>query len=376
MNVKAKREIEQIKPYPLGKTLEDIQNEYKPPFLRKMSDNENVYGFSPMVEEELRNSIHSLQIYPDGATGNLCQQLSIHLKVSSENLLIGNGSEELIRLLTRAFISNGDEAIMADITFPIYKSNVMIEGGTSKFVPLVEGTHDLQGMFEAISEQTKMIFICNPNNPTGTCVDPLQLKEFIGKIPSHILIVLDEAYDEYMADEHKVDSISLLAKYSNLVILRTFSKVYGLAALRVGYGIMHPSVREQLVKVKEVFNVNQFAQNAAIAALKDQAFVQACKDKNAIERNYLSSSLTDMNISFFPSQTNFLFIYNLESPEDLNEALLRQGLVVRFFPFPEYNGCMRMTLGTHEDQDQILQVFEHFYNKKAVMNNGNQSSLS
>jgi histidinol-phosphate aminotransferase len=376
MNVKPKKQIDQLKPYPLGMTLEDIQRLYQPKNLRKMSDNENVYGFSPKVTEELQNSLHSLSVYPDATTEHLCLQLSQQHKVPMDYFLIGNGSEELIRLLARAFISNGDEAIMADITFPIYKSNVMIEGGTPVFVPIIEGTHDLQGMYEAISDKTKMIFICNPNNPTGTCVDPSQLKTFIQKIPSHILVVLDEAYDEYMEQQKKLDSITLLMEHPNLVVLRTFSKIYGLAALRVGYGIMHPSVIEQLVKVKEVFNVNQLGQNACLAALKDQDFIQACAEKNQIERDYLSKRLAEHQLSFFPSQTNFLFIYNLGDTEDLNERLLQQGIVTRFFPFPQYNGSMRLTLGTREDHETLLNVFNSFYTKEEVVKNGNQSSLT
>lgn len=376
MNVKPKKQIESLKAYPVGKSLEDIQREYLPKKLRKMSDNENVYGFSPKVTEELRNSLYSLSLYPDATTEQLCKQLSYQHKVPKEYFLIGNGSEELIRLLTRAFISNGDEAVMADITFPIYKSNVMIEGGTPVFVPIIEGTHDLQGMYDSISDQTKMIFICNPNNPTGTCVNPNELKKFIQKVPSHILVVLDEAYDEYMDQQFKQDSITLMMEHTNLVLLRTFSKIYGLAALRVGYGIMHPKVIEQLVKVKEVFNVNQLGQNAAIEALKDQAFVLDCAEKNRIERNYLSKRLSEHNFSFFLSQTNFLFIYNLGETESLNERLLQEGIVSRFFPFPQYNGSMRLTLGTREDHETLLNVFNSFYTKEEVANNGSQSSLT
>jgi histidinol-phosphate aminotransferase len=376
MNVKPKKQIDQLMPYPLGKTLEDIEREYQPKKLRKMSDNENVYGFSPKVAEELRHSLHSLSLYPDASTERLCEQLSQQHKVPKQYFLIGNGSEELIRLLTRAFISNGDEAIMADITFPIYKSNVLIEGGKPIFVPIVEGTHDLEGMYDTISDRTKMIFICNPNNPTGTCVNPIELKKFIQKIPSHILVVLDEAYDEYMEQQYKQDSITLLMEHTNLVILRTFSKIYGLAALRVGYGIMHPDLLEQLVKVKEVFNVNQLGQNAAIAALLDQAFIQDCAEKNLIERNYLSTRLSEFNLSFFPSQTNFLFIYDLGDPERLKERLLQQGIVTRFFPFPQYNGSMRLTLGTREDHEDLLHGFKSFYTKEEVAKNGSQSSLT
>ncbi|MHC0035498.1 histidinol-phosphate transaminase [Pseudoneobacillus sp. C159] len=376
MNVKSKTEIAVIQPYPLGKTLEDIQREYKPKKLRKMSDNENVYGFSPRVAEELKNSIHSLSLYPDGNTVALKEHLSHKHQISQDHFLIGNGSEELIRLMARAFISNGDEALMADITFPIYKSNVIIEGGTPVQVPLKDGTHDLNGFNNSINKKTKIIFICNPNNPTGTCVNRNELKDFIQKVPSDILIVLDEAYDEYMDLEDKLDSVALLQEHANLVILRTFSKVYGLAALRVGYGIMNPSVIEQVMKVKEVFNVNQLAQNAAIAALNDQEFVQDCAKKNRLERNYLSEQLQKRQISFFSSQTNFLFFHHLGDANGLNEQLLKAGLVARFFPFPQYNGSMRLTLGTREDHEDLLAVLDRFYLEREVEKHENQSSLS
>jgi histidinol-phosphate aminotransferase len=332
MNVKPKKSIESITPYPLGKTLEDIEREYHPTKLRKMSDNENVYGVSKLVVEKLKDSIHSLSFYPDGVAEKLCEQLSLNHQIPKEYFLIGNGSEELIRLLARAFISEGNEAVMADVTFPIYKSNVLIEGGLPVCVPLVEGMHDLNGMLNAINERTKMIFICNPNNPTGTCVDPIEWREFIQKIPSHILVVLDEAYEGYMEQNQKLDSIHLLATHSNLVLLRTFSKIYGLAALRVGYAITNPTILEQLIKVKEVFNVNQLAQTAALAALEDQGFIHDCAEKNLLERNYLSKRLEEYPISFFPSQTNFLFLYNLIDANRLNERLLQQGIVARFLP--------------------------------------------
>jgi histidinol-phosphate aminotransferase len=379
MNIKPKQEIEAIIPYPLGKTLEDIQREFQPARLRKMSDNENVYGYSPIIAEEITRSLDSLFLYPDGTTEKLREQLALTLRAEKDSILIGNGSEELIRLLARAFVSNGDDAIMADVTFPIYKSNVIIEGGKPVLVPLKDGTHDLPKMFDAITSQTKMIFICNPNNPTGTCLNHLELKEFIERIPSHILVVLDEAYDEYMDSEYKIGSIAVQQNHSNLVLLRTFSKIYGLAALRVGYGIMHPEVLKQLVKVKEVFNVNQLAQNAATAALQDSKFVEDCADKNRIERDYLSSQLTSLGIARFPSQTNFLFLYDLglNDISRLNEELWKNGIIARFFPFPQYNGSMRLSLGKREDHELFLEVLRGFYqDKKEVAPNGSQSSLT
>lgn len=376
MNISPKKQLQGIKPYPLGMTLEEIQKSYGPSNLRKRSDNENVYGYSAKVAEVLRNTVHMLSQYPDGNTQKLIKQLALKHQLSKEYFLIGNGSEELIRLLTRAYISNGDEAIMADVTFPIYRSNVIIEGGSPVLVPLVDGVHHLEGILEAINEKTKMIFICNPNNPTGTCVDPNNFLIFVQKVPSHVLVILDEAYKEYMEQDQQIDSTSLLIKHTNLVILRTFSKVYGLAALRVGYGMMNPFILEQLVKVKEVFNVNGLAQQAAITALTDQAFISNCAEKNHTERDYLSKHLNAMNISFYLSQTNFLFIYNLRDAASLNDSMLHTGLVARFFPFPQFNGCMRYTLGNREDQDDLLSVLQHFYQKEGALKNGNQTSIT
>jgi histidinol-phosphate aminotransferase len=376
MNISPKKQLEGIKPYPLGMTLEEIQAKYNPSKLRKRSDNENVYGYSEKVEEELRNSIHYLSQYPDGQTQKLIEMLALKHEISKDYFLIGNGSEELIRLLARAFITEGDEAIMADVTFPIYRSNVIIEGGSPVLVPLVDGVHHLDGMLEAITAKTKMIFICNPNNPTGTCVNPDKLLTFIQNVPSHILVVLDEAYKEYMEQNHRMESVALLEKQTNLVILRTFSKIYGLAALRVGYGMMNPFILEQLVKVKEVFNVNGLAQLAARTALTDQAFITSCTEKNQTERDYLFKQLTALNFSFFPSQTNFLFIYHLRDASSLNDSMLHKGLVARFFPFPQFNGCMRYTLGTREDQDDLLDVLQHFYKKDGALNNGNQTIIT
>jgi histidinol-phosphate aminotransferase len=376
MNISPKKQLEGMKPYPLGMTMEEIQIKYGPSHLRKRSDNENVYGYSGKVAEELKNTFHTLELYPDGLTQKLIEGLAMRHQLPKDYFLIGNGSEELIRLLARAFISEGDEAIMADVTFPIYRSNIIIEGGNPVLVPLVDGYHHLEGILDAINENTKMIFICNPNNPTGTCVNPSHLLNFIQKVPSHILVVLDEAYKEYMEQSQQIDSIGLVENHMNLVILRTFSKIYGLAALRVGYGMMHPFIIEQLVKVKEVFNVNGLGQLAATAALSDHAFISSCAEKNQVERDYLSKQLTSMNIAFFPSQTNFLFIFNLRDASGLKEAMLHKGLVARFFPFPQFNGCMRYTLGTREDQDDLLNVLQHFYRKEGAVNHGNQTSIT
>lgn len=173
----------------------------------------------------------------------------------------------MIRLLTRAYLSCGDEAVMAEVTFPRYKTNVLLEGGIPVTVPLVDGTHDLKGMYRSITAKTKLIFVCNPNNPTGTIVGKKELLQFIESIPSHILVIVDEAYMEYVTTDDYLETLPLLSSFDNLIVLRTFSKIYGLAGLRVGFGVMNEEIAEQLRKVKDVFNVNTVAQQSAVIAL-------------------------------------------------------------------------------------------------------------
>lgn len=277
--IQTKSAVEKIVSYPLGSSPEEIKEKYNLMAVRKMSDNENVYGCSPEVRNSISKAMNSLYFYPDGTVSLLKRKLAGFYNIGEDNFLVSNGSEEIIRLLTRAYISAGDEAVMAQNTFPRYETNVLIEGGSAITVSLENGTHNLRAMYEKMNEKTKMVFICNPNNPTGTIVGKTALLQFIDKVPSNILIILDEAYYEYVNSEDYPDSIPLLAQRPNLIILRTFSKIYGLAGLRVGYGIMHPEIVNDLHKVKDVFNVNHLAQAAASAALNDQDFIKDCAQK-------------------------------------------------------------------------------------------------
>lgn len=360
--IKTRKVLDQITPYALGQTLEQIKETYQLDKVIKMSDNESVYGCSPHVEKTLSNELQSLFLYPNGIPEKLIKKLSTLYNVHPDHFIIGNGSEEIIRLLARAYISRDDEAIMADITFPRYETNVLLEGGKTVKVPLKHGVHDLTRMYEAISSMTKMIFICNPNNPTGTVVDQTELLEFIEKIPSHILIVLDEAYYEYVKSD-PLQSVTLLNERKNLIILRTFSKIYGLAALRVGYGMMQPSVVEALHKVKDVFNVNQLAQIAATAAITDQTFIDHVTEKNRIEVEFMMDQLIGAGIHCYPSETNFVFAY---SNHLLVERLLRRGIMVRKIPLQGYEEAFRVTVGTREENEVFIQAVKQLLNEKVV----------
>ncbi|MBP2242320.1 histidinol-phosphate aminotransferase [Cytobacillus eiseniae] len=362
-NIQTRRVIEGIRSYPLGDSPEEIKEKYNLKVVRKMSDNENIYGCSSQVKEAIINNMHNLYLYPDGTTAKLINQLSSYYQLNKDQFLIGNGSEEIIRLLTRAYINDGDEAIMAATTFPRYETNVVIEGGLSIAVPLQNGVHDLLAMYKKITKKTKMIFICNPNNPTGTIVGKEELLRFIQMIPSNILIILDEAYYEYVSSSNYLESISLLNTYSNLVILRTFSKIYGLASLRVGYGMMHSEIVRELQKVKEVFNVNQLAQLAAECALDDKSFIIDCKKKNERERVYVCEQLRELGLGYFPSETNFIYVY---TDQLVSEKLITNGLIVRQMKLTGYADAFRITLGTREDNDFFLAVLKRLCNEKVV----------
>ncbi|KOP82354.1 histidinol-phosphate aminotransferase [Bacillus sp. FJAT-21945] len=362
-NIQTRRAVEGIVSYPLGDSAEEIKQKYQLRTVRKMSDNENVYGCSNRVKEVISQNLNQLSLYPDGTTSRLIAKLSAFYQLGKERFLIGNGSEEIIRLLTRAYINPGDEAIMASMTFPRYETNVVIEGGVAITVPMLNGAHDLSNMYEEITEKTKMIFVCNPNNPTGTIVGKEELLQLIKNIPQHILIILDEAYYEYVCSNNYLESVPLLYNHPNLVILRTFSKVYGLASLRIGYGIMDPAIVKELHKVKEVFNVNQLAQVAAETALDDQEFIKGCAVKNALERAFVCEQLDEMGFGYFPSETNFVYVY---AHQPVAAKLITNGIIVRQIMLSGYADAFRITLGTREDNEFFLTTLNEIVREKAV----------
>ncbi|MGD6895595.1 histidinol-phosphate transaminase [Bacillus infantis] len=347
-----KESIRGITPYPLGIAAEELKEKYKLSRIRSLADNENAYGCSKLVSLALSKQAGNLSRYPDGACSALKRTLGNFLNLPSEYISIGNGSEELIRLLARAYISEGDEAIMADLTFPRYKANVVIEGGKAVEVPLKDGLHDLVAMGSRMSSRTKMIFICNPNNPTGTALCKEAIQQFIAAVPAHILIVLDEAYYEYMNHEKRTEAEKLLTFHDNVAVLRTFSKAYGLAGLRAGYGMMHPSIIAELDKVREVFNVNALSQAAAIAALEDQYFVRMSGEKNRTERGRMRGRIEELGFMCYASEANFLFIQGA-----LAEKLMESGIIVRKFTHASFQGeAVRLTIGTEEDNDAVLEA--------------------
>ncbi|MED4018604.1 histidinol-phosphate transaminase [Sutcliffiella cohnii] len=359
MTVKAREVLNNMKAYPLNKSIEEVQAELGFEKAYKLAENENIFGCSPKIKANLSTHLNELFTYPDGHARQLTSKLAQFHQLHFHSIFIGNGSDEIIRLLCRAFICNDDEAVMADVTFPRYKTNVLIEGGKPIIVPLQNGVHDLSSMLRAITSKTKLVFICNPNNPTGTIINKQQLLEFIDQVPNDCLVVLDEAYYEYADNEQLLQSVPLLHKYPNLVILRTFSKAYGLAALRIGYGMMSPIYVDELTKVKDVFNVNQLGQIAASLALEDQQFINDCVTKNKTGKEYLEKELTVLNYDFYPSQANFIMIHTKRRGDYAANSLLKHGFIVRAGTLLGLPYTIRVTISSMEDNIHFINTFKN-----------------
>lgn len=348
-----KPQIVHLPVYQPGKTTEEVKREFGLDHIVKLSSNENPFGCSPKVKEAILNEFEHTSIYPDGASVELTHALSEHLNVQTDQLIFGAGSDEVILMIARAFLLPGDETIMADITFPQYKHNAEIEGAKIIEVPLKEGTHDLEAMLDQVTPKTKIVWICIPNNPTGTINTHQEVEQFLQRVPESVLVVLDEAYVEYSVSEEFPDSLSLLEKHPNVIVLRTFSKIYGLASLRIGYGIGRPEVIHNINQVREPFNTNRYAQAAAMAALEDQAFIEDCRRKNQEGLAQLQAGFDQLGLDYFPAHGNFIMVDVRQPGLEVFQALVRKGYIVRGGHMPTH---VRITIGSKEQNKGLLQA--------------------
>ncbi|WP_438351259.1 histidinol-phosphate transaminase [Paenibacillus sp. FA6] len=355
--MKPKSHIVNLPVYQPGKPIEEVKRELGLDEVIKLASNENPYGSSPLVKDAILSELENISVYPDGGAVNLTTALGQHLGVNNDQIIFGCGSDEIIALITRAFFVSGDETIMADQTFSVYKSNADIEGAVCIEVPLKDGIHDLDAMLAAVNERTKIIWICNPNNPTGTIVSGSALTTFLDAIPPHVMIVLDEAYCEFVTDSSYPDGITLLDKYPNVVVLRTFSKIYGLASLRIGYGVGNAKVIKLINQVREPFNTSRIAQAAAVAALQDQEFVEKCKKLNAEGMVYLQGEFDRLGLSYLPAHGNFIMVDVRRPSGDVFQSLLRKGIIIRA-GHQKYPSYIRVSVGTPEQNTMFIQSLE------------------
>lgn len=364
--MKPKSHIVNLPVYQPGKPIEDVKRELGLDEVIKLASNENPYGASPKAKEAILGELENISIYPDGGAVELTADLASFLGVNTNQIIFGCGSDEIIALLTRAFFVPGDETIMADQTFSVYKSNADIEGAVSIEVPLVNGTHDLDAMLAKVNDRTKIIWVCNPNNPTGTILPEAELTAFLDKVPAHVMVVLDEAYCEYVTDPSYPNSIPYLAKYPNVVILRTFSKIYGLASLRIGYGIGQPEVIKLINQVREPFNTTRVAQAAAKAALKDQEYIDSCRTANSNGIVQLQGEFDRLGLEYFPAHGNFIMVDVRKPAGEIFEALLRKGVIIRA-GHHKYPTHIRVTVGSQEQNKAFIHALEQVLKEQEAL---------
>lgn len=347
-----------LKPYSPGKPIEELEREYGIKNSIKLASNENPIGPSPLAVKAIASAMEKLNRYPDGGAHVLVGKIAEILKVMPENIVLGNGSDEIIGMIIRAFIQTGDEVIIPKPSFLMYDIMVKSAGATPVYSPLSSLSIDLGDIECKITSKTRVIFICNPNNPTGTAISKTDFENFIKKIPENVVVVVDEAYIEFVQDQNCVRSLDYFDNNNALITLRTFSKVYGLAGLRIGYGIMPTSIADILNRVRQPFNAGLLAQQGAIAALDDTAFLDKTKMLIKEGLDSLHQSLDNLGVKYFPTQTNFFLIDVGTSADEVFELMLRKGVIVRSmasYGYPEY---IRINVGLPEENFRFIESFK------------------
>ncbi|MGI4790542.1 MAG: histidinol-phosphate transaminase [Janthinobacterium lividum] len=346
--------IARLRPYVPGKPIEEVQRELGLTDVIKLASNENPLGPSPHALNALTSAAAGVALYPEGSAPALRQAVAAAQDMPENSLIFGNGSDEVLHLLAMTFLRPGDEIIQGDPSFSMYEIYATQCDSVPVKVPLKNYTHDLGAMADAVTEKTRIIFIANPNNPTGTLVRQAEVERFLARIPENILVVFDEAYDEYVSDADKPDLRPYVLAGRNVVILHTFSKAYGLAGLRVGYGITRPEIAEILNRVRSPFNVNLVAQAAATAALADPKHVKQAVALNAEGLRYFYAEFEKMGLAYVPSEGNFVLVDVGRDSREVFEQLQQKGVIVRAAHGMGLPQHIRVTTGTMAQNKRFI----------------------
>ncbi len=350
-----------LTPYEPGKPIEELERELGIRDIIKLASNESPLGPAPGVRAVLEAELERLALYPDGSGHALKQALAAHLDVPPATITLGNGSNDLLELVAQAFLAPGRNAVMSAHAFAIYGLASRAVGAEARVAPALPADasqpygHDLAAMAERIDGQTAVVFIANPNNPTGTWIDTDALAAFLAQVPERVVVVLDEAYFEYVDAPGYPDGIGLLARHPNLLVTRTFSKAYGLAALRVGYGVSHPALADLLNRLRQPFNVSSLGLAAAQAALADTAHLARAVAVNRAGLAQLGAGLAALGLDYIPSVGNFI-TFRVPDAQAMNQALLRAGIIVR--PVAGYGlpQALRVSVGLPEHNARFLET--------------------
>jgi histidinol-phosphate aminotransferase len=354
----ARKGILKITSYVPGKSIEEVQKEFGARRWIKLASNENLLGPSPKAIAAIRKELPNIYLYPEGPCTILRKALAKKFAIPERMIVISNGADNLILMIANAFVNEGEEVVMADPTFSVYTNVTQIMGGKPIKVKLKDFTHDLDTMLNKVNRKTKLVFICNPNNPTGTTVSLKAFNSFLSKIPKRVIVVLDEAYGDFVEESFYPNGLDYIKKEKQVIILRTFSKVYGLAGLRIGYALGRKDLVDCLYQVREPFPVHRLAQVAAVAALDDEDHAIRSIQLVYEGRKYLYKELDRVGLSYVPSQANFVFVDFEKDSEEVFQALLREGIIIRpgrVWGFPTF---ARVTIGRMEDNQRFIKALK------------------
>jgi histidinol-phosphate aminotransferase len=348
------------RPYSPGRPIEEVQRELGLESVIKLASNENPEGPLPAVLEAIARTAKDINRYPDASCHHLTRKLAAHLGVEPTSLIFGNGSNEVVDILIRALVSPGENVVFSHHSFIVYALTTSVHFECGRPIPLAAGDkHDLEAMAAAVDERTKLVIVCNPNNPTGTYNTDKEFRSFLAQIPNNVMVAVDEAYFEYVSAPDYPQTLAMLPDHPNLVLLRTFSKIHSLAGLRVGYGIGHPELIGELHKTREPFNVNMLSQAAAMACIDNWDEVAGRAERNREQLEWMTAELEKLGLDVVPSQTNFLLVRTPQNAGQMTEALLHQGVIVRpMHAFGLGEGALRISIGLPAENQRCLEALK------------------
>jgi len=364
MKLQPRKVLDKIKPYSPGKPIWELQKELNLDHVIKLASNENPFGPSPKGVAAIAAELDELNRYPDADTVDLKKAIAEKLNVDTNQLVLTNGADELITLTSEAFLDEGDEIIVPYPSFSEYDFGADLMGATIVPIEFDEDFQfNVQKMIDAITDKTKLLYICSPNNPTGTYLPKADLEKLLDAVPARVLVVFDGAYSHYATADDYTNGIEYVKAGKNILVLQTFSKVYGLAGLRVGFGVAPADVVQTILKVKEPFNVNSLAQAAAVAAITDDEHVRMSKEKNEAGAKKLYQALSDLGLNYIETMSNFILVQFGPDAEEIYNELLKKGVIIRYgkiWGLPEY---ARVTIGTEEENEFFIEKLKEILNK-------------
>ncbi len=350
--------IANLKPYVPGKPISELERELGITDSVKLASNENPLGCSERVKAAIRDELSEAARYPDGGGFALRTALEKKHGVDANCITLGNGSNDVLDMIARVFLAPGYESLFSQYAFAVYPISSQAVGATLNIAPADNYGHDLDEMLNRVGDKTRVVWVANPNNPTGTWAGADELENFVAAIPSNVIVVVDEAYVEYVDEPDYPDASQWLSKYPNLIVTRTFSKAYGLASLRIGYGLSHPDVADLLNRVRQPFNVNSMALAGALAALEDQEFIEEAVRVNREGMVQLTGGFEELGLEFIPSVGNFITVDMGRPAAEIDQALLREGVITR--PVANYGlpNHLRISIGTRDENARFLDALK------------------